>query len=244
MKQIINEAANRHDLPRRLDRLVQQLNTQILPPLETNANLTFGGDVSGSTYFNGQGNVTANLTLDTVNSAVGNFTNAQVNVNAKGQVTWAGNGTSALTLAEFAYSVGNNTASDNASFSASVWTRRQLNTTISNNISGASLAGNVVTLPAGTYLLDTSQAFYTAVGSVAVSTRIRDTTGNVSYGVTPFTGSVSAFEGDITSATSVTINANHNFQLEAFPNAGISGGTPVGSGENEVYVRLRVLKVA
>lgn len=42
----------------------------------------------------------------------------------------------------------------------SVWTTRTLNTSITNEISGASLASNLITLPAGTYFLDA----YSTVG--------------------------------------------------------------------------------
>lgn len=40
------------------------------------------------------------------------------------------------------------------STSASVWVTSPLNTVLTNEISGASVAGNIITLPAGTYFID------------------------------------------------------------------------------------------
>jgi len=66
--------------------------------LTTGRTVGITGDITyTSPSFDGSANVTAASTLATVNTNVGSFTNANVTVNAKGLVTAASNGTSAVT---------------------------------------------------------------------------------------------------------------------------------------------------
>lgn len=58
---------------------------------------------------------------------------------------------------------------------ANTWTVRDLNTVHTNDISGASLAANQITLPAGTYEID---AYVPAYASNAAKARLYDTTAN------------------------------------------------------------------
>jgi hypothetical protein len=63
--------------------------------LTTGRTIGITGDISyTSPAFNGSANVTAAGTLATVNSNVGNFTNANITVNAKGLITAVSNGSS------------------------------------------------------------------------------------------------------------------------------------------------------
>ncbi len=242
---IINEAANRKDWASRMDRLVLQLNG-VLPSLETNANLTFGGDVSGSVYLTGQGNPQANLTLDTVNSNVGNFTNASITVNAKGLVTAASSGIG-IAAAEFTYSVASGTGPDTPLTTAQ-WNRRGLNTSVSNTITGASLSGNIVTLPAGTYLANIEAAVSTLVATVTAVSRLQDTTGNITYCETPNAVIPSGQQTAVTVGHGiVTIAGAHNFEIDTY--AVVAGGAATGgaaqsNGSPEIYVRATFLKVA
>jgi hypothetical protein len=243
IKTLVKEAG----IPDWAGRLVNSLNNEVLPPLQTNANLTFGGDVSGYAFFNGQGTLLANLTLDTVNATPGNFTNAQVNVNAKGQVTYAASGASALSAAEFIYSVSAGTGPDQSSLTAANWTQRGLNTTVSNTITGASLSGNIVTLPAGTYLANIEAACYaSAVVSGQFVSRLQDNTASVTYCQTPEFGVPNNPAAGVTVGFGiVTIGASHAFQIDTFLKGGpAAGGLAMSNGIPEVYVRATFLKVA
>lgn len=62
-----------------------------------------GDGTSAGSSFDGTANNTNALTLATVNSNVGSFTNANITVNAKGLVTAAANGTSGSSLTIFQY---------------------------------------------------------------------------------------------------------------------------------------------
>lgn len=90
MVKIVKEAG----IPSWAGRLVNQLNVA-LPAVTTEATVNFAGDASGSLFFNGQGNFTANLTLGNVTTDVGTFGNAttvaQVTANGKGLLTSVGN---------------------------------------------------------------------------------------------------------------------------------------------------------
>ena len=62
---------------------------------------------------------------------------------------------------------------DGGSSVAATWTKLPINTEVKNDISGASLASNVVTLPAGTYSVRGLGSFFSTDKS---KIRLRDTT--------------------------------------------------------------------
>lgn len=131
---------------------------------------------------------------------------------------------------------------------ADITQTRALNTTETNTITGASLASNVVTLPAGTYLYrarvpaygvsahqaflyNTSDAAYTGIGSPALST---------------VTGSTHATDSWISGQ--FTIASSKNFTLRHYTASvattygmGFAAGV---SGQIEVFSELEFTKVA
>jgi hypothetical protein len=67
-------------------------------------------------------------------------------------------------------------ATDAGTFTSGSWATRTLNTTTLNNISGASVASNQITLPAGTYF---AEFFITASRVAAFQARLQDVTNTV-----------------------------------------------------------------
>lgn len=68
---------------------------------------------------------------------------------------------------------------DGGTFTAGDWRTRDINTTVTNEITGASLASNQITLPAGTYYIEARSPVYS--GGSALSNhqaRLRDITGS------------------------------------------------------------------
>ncbi len=124
--------------------------------------------------------------------------------------------------------------------SAGVWNIRDLNTVLQNDIQGASLSANVVTLPAGTY------EFHGEAGGHQCNehaVRIHNlTTGALIEGV-----HTRSAAGDYTTTRAVvvgqmTLTASNTIRLEHYTvNAG-TGGLAMGRG-NEKYADLRIYKL-
>jgi hypothetical protein len=157
---------------------------------------------------------------------------------------------SAPKSAEFAYSVSSGTAADFSSLTTTAWNQRHLNTTLSNGIAGASLSSNRVTLPAGTYLVTYVESFDAAsTPNVFALGRIRDTTAGATYALSPAvftpgsTISGTFASANLTASSIVTLSASDALEVDIFPTAAAGGGNAGSTGDNEVYVRLTVVKI-
>ena len=209
-----------------------------------------------SPTFTGAAPVTAAATLATVNSNVGTFGSAsnvaRVTVNAKGLVTAASNVPIGLQYAQFRNQQASGTGNAET-LTLSTWTQRTLNTTVSNTITGASLSGNQVILPAGAYMVSASAGalsvggagecyhqirLYNATGATPLLDGVYggpNTSGGQTVAVTAALSGVIVLSG----STSVEIdsftgnNAGHSF----------SGGLASSSGDPEVYVDVTFLKI-
>lgn len=131
----------------------------------------------------------------------------------------------------------------------SAWTARTLNTEVDNEIAGASLAANTVTLPAGSYILF---CFESHSGGDYVRTRIRDITNNVNLGYshTADIGS-GGFSNLFTSTGRLVAAGPVDLQLQYWrgdSQSTVDLGNPTGSGgpsgDPEVYAELLAIKVA
>lgn len=133
---------------------------------------------------------------------------------------------------------------------ANTWTARALNAVQTNSITGASLASNTITLPAGTYHVQASAPFFHLERA---KIRFRNVTDNI----TAVVGSCaySNIDQDSDVSTSIidgvfTITSNKNFQVQYFVttngenNTGALGIATTGSGEIEVYTNCRIWKIA
>lgn len=123
-------------------------------------------------------------------------------------------------------------------------TTRVLNTVMSNTIPGASLASNVITLPAGTYDVFCRAPSYNATSNKAWLVNITDSSvqmvGSVALSQ-PSTGSST----DSIIAGRFTITAQKTFRIDhAGQSAGSGGIDTSGSGQIAVYTEAIFKKVA
>lgn len=125
-----------------------------------------------------------------------------------------------------------------ASIVSGAWRTRELNTEVTDTGSIASVAGNQVTVAAGTYL-----AFCAAPSSVGNSVnrlRIRDTTA----GATLVQGS----DGGQSISTLIvngyfTLTAQSVLELQHYTTLTGNGGAPVTTGEVEVYANVYLIRI-
>lgn len=133
-------------------------------------------------------------------------------------------------------------------FTSGAWQTRPLNTTVVNTISGASLAVNQITLPAGTYLVRTA-----ATGALvdAHKSRLQNITDTVSY-IGLVADARAASPGSETQATGTyqfTITAAKVFELQHYcqtTRASDGFGQGLGAatgGVTEVFAEVYVQKI-
>jgi hypothetical protein len=127
---------------------------------------------------------------------------------------------------------------------AGAFTKRTLNTTITNNI-GATLTSSVIALPAGTYRAFCMSPFFLVTG---VTVRLRNTTDStttingVNNYVSTTAGCYAQFEGVF------TIAATKNFEVQylcntAQPSNGL-GVAMTGGAASEIYTQITIQKIA
>ncbi len=137
----------------------------------------------------------------------------------------------------------NNTAG--GSSVASTWTRRDLNTVVTNQIDGASLNSNQITLPAGTYYIEGAAPAFRTRGHIARLQNITDNStailGMSQYASGDNGGGTSYFMGHVTIAAQKTFEVQHYAQLSQSTNG---FGFPIGSGQSEVYTQVNIWKIA
>lgn len=128
---------------------------------------------------------------------------------------------------------------------ASTWTKRTLNTTIVNNITGASIASSVITLPAGTFVIQASAPCFE---SNAFKIRLQNTSDGTSaiIGTSEFDGSSAVATRTFLTGV-VTIAATKNFELQHWVqtsriNQGF--GVNTSAGVSEIYSIIQITRVA
>jgi len=158
---------------------------------------------------------------------------------------WATVGpTTASTIAIFNESQAANTAG--GASVASTYTKRTLNTTVTNGI-GATLTSSVIALLAGTYRVTAMSAFWQVVG---VAIRLRNTTdGSTTIaGVNNYVSSSSGAGCNALLDGTFTITGTKNFEVQYFCNfAQATNGLGVAinsSGVSEIYTQITIEKIA
>jgi hypothetical protein len=199
------------------------------------SNATHTGDVTGATT----------LTLATVNSNVGSFTNANITVNAKGLVTAASNGSSGVgVMAIFKDEKTAGTAGGTPV--AATWTKRTLNTTNYNAIPSCTLSSDVISLPAGTYSVTGRTKFYDCFTAFA---RLRNTTD----GTTLVIGTASVNDGGNTEQWCTldgvfTLATTKNIELQYYTGSAVTNGLGINISDigqvSDVFSSLTITKIA
>jgi len=125
---------------------------------------------------------------------------------------------------------------------ASSWTGSVLQTTILNEISGASLASNQVTLPVGTYEVRGSMSF-PAANNIMV--RLRNTSDASTVILSPRTGNSGTGDGAVTAINAkFTIDGPKVFELQYYQTSSTSGPAATYNGDAEVYADIYFRKMA
>ncbi len=135
---------------------------------------------------------------------------------------------------------------DGGTFTSGSWQTRDLNTTLTNEITGASLSSNQITLPAGTYYV---RAHAASFSNQENKVKIRNTTdstdvliGSTSYGSSSNGGfSFSEVRGRFTLASTKTIELQHRCSTTKSTNG---FGRACGYSVVEVYSDIEIRKVA
>ena len=132
-------------------------------------------------------------------------------------------------------------------FTSGAWQTRTLNTSMTNEISGASLSSNQITLPSGTYFIHASASVY-YVDQHKLKLRNTTDSSDTLIGTSMYSGNATE-----TSTTSFvigrfTIAAQKTFELQhrcATTKSSNGFGVPsTWSGEVEVYADVQIWKVA
>lgn len=124
--------------------------------------------------------------------------------------------------------------------------QRTLNTVISNNITGASLAGNAVTLPAGTYAVRASAPAHRS-NATRLSIRNNATNALIALGESAYTGSdtnmsvTAILDGVFVLAVQTAVRLTQYFG-SGYADYGLGGSTP--DGYENVYSNLLITKIA
>lgn len=131
---------------------------------------------------------------------------------------------------------------------AGAWTTRTLNTTVSNSITGCTIASNVVTLPTGQYYIVGRQVFG---GVDKVKTRFRSTTGStvlLGENILPINTASPLYFNAIVSGIITVSGASETFDLQYYATT-VVGAAGLGSAQsiasvNEVYASLEITSLA
>jgi hypothetical protein len=126
------------------------------------------------------------------------------------------------------------------------WTKRTLNTTLGNTITGCSIASSVITLAAGTYYVWATAPFY-AVARASI--RLQNTTDATTAVQGQNAYFVAAYEtaGSPSALGYFTITGNKNFELQYYvgtTNATVGLGLAQSFGSSEIYSQIAITKVA
>tara|TARA_R110002126_G_scaffold28391_1_gene94544 strand:+ start:256 stop:792 length:537 start_codon:yes stop_codon:yes gene_type:complete len=134
----------------------------------------------------------------------------------------------------------------NGGSSSAAWTKRVLNTTVANDITGCSIAASVITLTAGTYDIWAIAPAYSA-GEFKLKLRDTTNTSDAIIGSSERNGvgtgncTISTVQGRITPSGST----NYEVQMYCINAAGTVGfGVAAGFGVSEIYTQIKIVKVA
>ena len=219
-------------------------------------NFAYLKDTNVTTYYTGS--AWANLdttgmtnpmttTGDTIYSSSGS-TPARLGIGSTGQVltvaagipSWASPASNAIQTACFRDEKSIN--NQGGTFTSGAWRTRDLNASQFNDISGASLASNQITLPAGTYAINASLPSYTVSGNQGRLFNITDSTqtilGNSIRGVADQT-MIAQVLGTFTIAGSKVFELQH----QCITTTGGNGFGNQAGITTEVFAQIYITKI-
>lgn len=127
------------------------------------------------------------------------------------------------------------------------WTTRILNTSLTNEITSASLASNQITLPAGTYFVNAWSIFDSTTFTKLRLRNITDST-TARIGASLLSGNGGTTSGQALLNGRFTLAGTKVLELQYYISSVASGinslGPPVTSGEVEIYSSAMIWKVA
>jgi len=138
----------------------------------------------------------------------------------------------------------NASGTNGGSNATSTYTARRLNTVLTNNISGASLSSNQITLPAGSYMVGASSPYgrtnnlKTKLVNISGDTVSIIGTAEVSYTST-YTSVRSFIDGDFTAATGTVLE----MQYWTLVNNANGLGSATSNGDDEIFSDIKIWKV-
>jgi hypothetical protein len=188
------------------------------------------------------GNVAINTDKFTVAAASGNTLVAGT-LAVTGASTFTGLMTGRIPLLHVRDEKADNT--DGGTFTSGAWRTRTLNTEVTNEISGASLAANQITLPAGTYEIEASAPGFNCGDHKAKLCNITDTADTLvgtseSAGAANNSNGRSLVRGRFTIAGAKVFELQHRCSSSQATNGLGQGG---GFGVVEVYTDVIIRKV-
>ena len=125
------------------------------------------------------------------------------------------------------------------------FTKRTLNTTVVNTITGCSIAASVITLPAGSYVVTANAPFYR---TARAQLRLRNTTDSTNPIIGQSAYYVSAYEVQGVSQLlgHFTITGSKNFELQYYAGTAETTnglGLAMNFGVSEIYAQISIEKV-
>jgi hypothetical protein len=129
--------------------------------------------------------------------------------------------------------------------STGAWTKRTLDTTVTNGITGCSISSSVISLPAGSYTIQSEAPFY---NTSMTTTRLRDTTN----GVTLVTGTACLADDRYQTQVNLllrgyfTLTGTTNIELQYYASSNYNAnslGVAMTNGSTEIYANIMIQKV-
>lgn len=181
--------------------------------------------------------------IPTVPTAAANTNTTQAASTAMVQAAIAASASPTSTYAQFQEQQTSGTAG--TSLPSGSWTKRTLNTTITNTIAGCSIASSQITLPAGTYSITAMGGVNITVAPGQARHRIRNTTNSTNTVLGPGISVATGTTGNATLQRIFILLTTSVFEFDTFVNAGTgTTGAAVSTGDVEVYSDVLIQKLA